>query len=145
MHRGQDTKSSQNGVWLMIRYTHTCRSRHFILRCFKGDNDRETKGPRTQPGALHTLIRDCATWRFMKKSERPGELQLEPLNAWNFDAQGYISQLRLRSSIARSIKRLHVKRPLQHHTRSQVSLVRRCRKYWLYVSIRLPLRRKTDV
>lgn len=76
----------------------------------------ETKGPRTQPGALRTLIRYCAAWRFMKKSERPGELQLEPLNAWNFGAQGYISQLCLRSSIARSIKRLHVRHPLQHHT-----------------------------
>lgn len=76
----------------------------------------ERKRPRTQPGAFHASIRYCAAWHFMKKSERPGELQLEPLNAWNFGAQGYIAQLCLRSSIARSIKSLHVRRPRQHHT-----------------------------
>lgn len=41
VHRGQDARSGQNGVWcltLMIRYTHTRnRSRHFILCRFKGD------------------------------------------------------------------------------------------------------------
>lgn len=112
----------ERSKWCMVSYTcdtvHTHKTGAVTLSyvALKATALGETKGPRTQPGALRTLIRYCAAWRFMKTSERPGELQLEPLNAWNFGAQGYISQLCLRSSIAWSIKRLHVRHPLQHHT-----------------------------
>lgn len=106
VQRGRDSSS----VPAVLTLSHAPLKGHSA-----GGGERDPE--RNLAGALHALIRYCAAWRFMKKSERPGELQLEPLNAWNFSALrdiflSCVSDLQSPGQL----KSLHVGRPRQHHT-----------------------------
>lgn len=143
-HRGHDTRDlvGQLPKWCTGSYTRydthslntSCR---FIPRHFKLHSLRTAYTTWCSPHLDQMLCR-VAFYEEIWEARRAATWAL---NAWNFDAQGYISQLWFWSSIARSIKAFLFN--ITH--RSQVSLGLGCCKYWLYVFIRLPFLPLTDV
>lgn len=102
-------------------------SSHFVLCCSKWRAaGRVVKN--TQPGLTyiaHSMVLSTpwsdivprgVLWRNL--TERPGELQLEPWMPGISSLEDIFPswRARLRSAILRPIKRLHVRRPLRHHT-----------------------------